>query len=178
MFFLARLTFIFRSWISEAGGDGKLQGRLLEDSKHQDMTFPVGSTFIFISWICEADGDGKLQGRLLKNSEHHEAHAVSATTAEQLTKRISQLTMSDPTQISQMTNSDSNLDSAFSLESHPSSLYDGPSPFPFGLCNTAASYQALLHPSSLYDDPSLFSFGLHNMAASYQALLQDSASPI
>jgi hypothetical protein len=79
------------------------------------------------------DDDCKLQGRLLKNSEHHEAHVVSATTADRLTKRISQLTIFDPTRISQMTDSDSNLDSASGLESHSSSLYDGPSPFPFGL---------------------------------------------
>jgi hypothetical protein len=100
MFFPAGSTFVFGSWICEADSDGKLQGRLIEDSKHQDMIFPAGSTFIFRSWICEADDNGKLQGRLLKNSEHHEAHAISATTADRLTKRISQLTMSDPTQIS------------------------------------------------------------------------------
>jgi hypothetical protein len=121
------------------------------------------------------DGDGKLQGRLLKNSEHHKAHAVSATTADQLTERISQLTMSDPTRISRMTDSDSN--SASNLESHPSSLYGGPSPFPFGLRDTAASYQALLQdPSSLYDGPGPYPFGLRNTVASYEALLQHSAS--
>jgi hypothetical protein len=118
------------------------------------MIFPVGSTFIFGSWICEADGDGKLQGRLLKNSEHHEAHDVSATMADRLTKRISR-----------MLDSDSNSNSASDLESHPSSLYDGPSPFLFGLPNTASSYQALLHPSSLYDSPIPFPFGLCNTAA-------------
>jgi hypothetical protein len=86
--------------------------------------------------------------------------------------------MSNRTRISWMTDSNSNSDFASSLESYPSSLYDGLSPFLFGLRNTAASYQALLHPSSLYDGPSPFPFGLHNMATSYQALLQDSASPI
>jgi hypothetical protein len=94
------------------------------------------------------DSDGELQGRLLKNSEHHEAHAISATTADRLIERISQLTMSDPTQISHMTDSDSNSDSASSLYSHPSSLYDGSSPFSFGLRNTAAYYQALLQDST------------------------------
>jgi hypothetical protein len=49
MFFPAGSTFVFGSWISEASGDGKLQGRLLEDSEHQDMIFPAGSTFIFKS---------------------------------------------------------------------------------------------------------------------------------
>jgi hypothetical protein len=97
MFFPAGSTFIFGSWICEAGSNGKLQGHLLEDSEHQDMIFSAGSTSIFGSWICETDDDGKLQGRLLKNSEHHEAHAISATTADRLTKRISQLTISDPT---------------------------------------------------------------------------------
>jgi hypothetical protein len=47
MLFPAGSTFVFGSWIFEAGGDNKLQGRLLEDSEHQDMIFPVGSTFIF-----------------------------------------------------------------------------------------------------------------------------------
>jgi hypothetical protein len=42
----------------------------------------------------------------------------------------------------------------------------------------AASCQALLHPSSLYDGPSPFPFGLRNTAASHQALLQDLASPV
>jgi hypothetical protein len=142
------------------------------------MLFPTGSTFIFRSWICEADGDGKLQGHLLKNLGHHKAHAVSATTVDRLTKKISQLTISDPTRISRMTDSNSNSDSAFGLESYPSFLYDGPSPFPFGLHKMDASYQALLLLSSLYDSPSPFPFGLRNTAASYQALLQDSASPV
>jgi hypothetical protein len=47
MLFPAGSTFIFGSWMFKAGGDDKLQGRLLEDSEHQDMIFPAGSTFIF-----------------------------------------------------------------------------------------------------------------------------------
>jgi hypothetical protein len=49
MFFPAKSTFIFGSWICEADGDGKLQGHLLEDLEHQDMIFLAGSTFIFRS---------------------------------------------------------------------------------------------------------------------------------
>jgi hypothetical protein len=75
-----------------------------------------------------------------------------------------------------MRDSGSNSNSTSGLESHPSSLYDGPSPFPFGFPNIAASYQAILHLSSLYDGPNPFPFGLHNTVASYQALLQDLAS--
>ena len=39
MIFSKGSTFIFGSWIYEAGDDGKLQNRLLEDSDHhQDFT--------------------------------------------------------------------------------------------------------------------------------------------
>ena len=36
MIFSKGSTFIFGSWICEAGDDGKLQGRLLEDSDHHE----------------------------------------------------------------------------------------------------------------------------------------------
>ena len=42
MIFSTGSTFIFGSWIYEAGDDGKLQGRLLEDSDHhQDLSISV-----------------------------------------------------------------------------------------------------------------------------------------
>ena len=38
-------TFIFGSWICEAGDDGKLQGHLLKDSDHhQDFSFSATTT--------------------------------------------------------------------------------------------------------------------------------------
>ena len=45
MIFSKGSTFIFGSWICEAGDDGKLQGRLLEDlDHHQD--FSISATTI------------------------------------------------------------------------------------------------------------------------------------
>ena len=45
MIFLKGSTFIFGSWIYEAGDDGKLQGRLLEDSDHhQDFSILATTT--------------------------------------------------------------------------------------------------------------------------------------
>ena len=45
MIFTKGSTFIFDSWICEVGDDGKLQGRLLEDSDHhQDFSISVTMT--------------------------------------------------------------------------------------------------------------------------------------
>ena len=43
MIFTTGSTFIFGSWICEAGDDGKLQSRLLEDSVHHE-NFPILAT--------------------------------------------------------------------------------------------------------------------------------------
>ena len=96
-----------------------------------NMIFSTGSTFIFGSWICEADDDGKLQNRLLEDSDHHEDLSILATTTDQLAGRFAQLVMSDPTQISWLYASNSNLGSASETESYPSS-FERPSSFPAG----------------------------------------------
>ena len=45
MIFSKGSTFIFGSWICEAGDDGRLQGRLLKDSEHhQDLSISVTTT--------------------------------------------------------------------------------------------------------------------------------------
>ena len=45
MIFSKGSTFIFGSWIYEVGNDGKLQGRLLEDSDHhQDFSILATTT--------------------------------------------------------------------------------------------------------------------------------------
>ena len=44
MIFSNGLTFIFGSWICEAGDDGKLQGHLLEDSDHHQDSFSSTTT--------------------------------------------------------------------------------------------------------------------------------------
>jgi hypothetical protein len=46
MIFSKGSTFIFGSWIYEAGDDGKLQGHLLEDSDHhQDFSISTTTTY-------------------------------------------------------------------------------------------------------------------------------------
>ena len=105
-----------------------------------NMIFSMGSTFIFGSWISEAGDNGKLQSRLLEYSDHHEDHSISAITTDQLARRFAQLAMSDPTQISRLCASDSNLGSASEMESYPSSS-EKPSSFPMGLKNVALAYQ-------------------------------------
>ena len=44
MIFSTGSTFIFGSWICEAGDDGKLQSRLLEDSDHHEDVFSATTT--------------------------------------------------------------------------------------------------------------------------------------
>ena len=70
MIFSKGSTFIFGSWIYEAGDDGKLQSRLLEDSNHhEDLSISVTTTDQLagrfaqlvmsdptqISWLCASD---------------------------------------------------------------------------------------------------------------------------
>ena len=86
------------------------------------MIFSMGSTFIFGSWIYEADDNGKLQSRLLEDSNHHEDYSISATTADQITRRFTQLVMSDSTQVSWLCVSDSNSGSTSEIESYLSSF--------------------------------------------------------
>ena len=133
------------------------------------MILSTGSTFIFGSWICETGDDGKLQGHLLEDSDHHEDLSISATTTDQLAERFAQLVMFDPTQISRLCASDSNLGSASEIESYPSSS-EKPSSFLMGLKNAALVYQDYHSgcTQSLFKKSGPFSFELHNMATSYQ----------
>jgi len=112
-----------------------------------NMIFPTGSIFIFGSWICEADDCGKLQGHLLEDSDHHEDLAISATMANQITRKLARLVMSDPTRISRPTVFHAGLQNAsstyqeFNSESIHSSFKNSPSSFPIGLRNAASTYQ-------------------------------------
>ena len=72
MIFSTGSTFIFGSWVYEAGDDGKLQSRLLEDSDHHEdlsisatMTDQLTERFAQlvmsdptqISWLCAFDSN-------------------------------------------------------------------------------------------------------------------------
>ena len=72
MIFSLGSTFIFGSWIYEAGDDGKLQSRLLEDSNHHEdysismtttdqisgrFTQLMMSDSTQVSWLCASDSN-------------------------------------------------------------------------------------------------------------------------
>jgi hypothetical protein len=44
MIFLTGSTFIFESWICEADDDGKLQGRLEDSARHEDLAISTTTT--------------------------------------------------------------------------------------------------------------------------------------
>ena len=133
-----------------------------------NMIFSTRSTFIFGSWIYKAGDDGKLQSRLLEDSDHHEDLSTSTTTIDQLAGRFAHLMMSDPTQISRISASDSNSGSASEMESLPSS-FEKSSSFSIGLRYAASAYQEnnSEYTQSLSKKSGPFPFRLHNMAKSY-----------
>jgi hypothetical protein len=167
---------------STVGAPGRAFGGFASESSMDldNMIFSAGSTFIFGSWICEADDDGKLQGRLLKDSTRHEDIAILTTTTDQLAGRFARLAMSDPTQISWLTDFDSNSGSASETESYLGSFCDRPSSFPLGLHSMDSIHQEfnLGYFQNSFKKSGPFPFGLHNMATSYQALLQGSTSSV
>ena len=71
MIFSTGSTFIFISWICEAGDDGKLQSHLLEDSNHHEdysilaTTDQISGKFAQlmmsdstqVSWLCASDSN-------------------------------------------------------------------------------------------------------------------------
>jgi hypothetical protein len=107
----------------------------------------VGSTFVFGSWICITDDSGKLQNRLMEILMAQDTSAAPTATLDQLAEKFSQLSISNPTQISKvlrLINFDSDTPSASNSEFHLGSLPEVPSPFPQGLRNVASNYQESL----------------------------------
>jgi hypothetical protein len=62
-----------------------------------NMIFPMGSIFIFGSWVCEADDKGILQGHPVEALEAHEGLILPTKPTEDLTERLSGLTVSEST---------------------------------------------------------------------------------
>lgn len=88
---------------------------------------------------------------------------------DQLTKKVSQLTVSDPTQVPEQTDFDSKI-------------YGTQSPFPFGLRNTAVTYRDH-NPdtSSRYNSathPSTFPLGFSNSMSTFQDQLWNQVGPM
>jgi hypothetical protein len=89
----------------------------IESSADLDaMIFSVGTTFIFGSWICEAEDNGKLQSHLMEISAPQASPDVLTTTLDQLVKKFSHLSISDPTRTWEVTiNQDSHSDTLLVL---------------------------------------------------------------
>jgi hypothetical protein len=66
------------------------------------MIFPAGSTFVFGSWICVADGDGRLQSQLMEILPPQHTFVAPAIMTDQLIEKLSQLLISNLTQISKV----------------------------------------------------------------------------
>jgi hypothetical protein len=108
------------------------------------MIFSARTTFIFGSWICKADNNGKLQSRLMKIPTLQAPLAISMTALDQLAKKFSHLSISNPIRTWEASkNQDSHLDTSKLSELEiPSEVQaEEPSRFPLGLKNTASIYQ-------------------------------------
>ena len=139
MIFSTGSTFIFGSWIYEAGDDGKLQSRLLEDSVHHEnfsilatttdqITGRFAQLMMFdstqVSWLCASDSD-----------------SGSASEME-----------SDPSSFDDPSSFLMGLQNAASAyqeynSENTQNLLKKSDPFPFGPHNMAKSYQARLEGS-------------------------------
>jgi hypothetical protein len=104
-----------------------------------NMIISTGLTFIFGSWIYETDDKGKLQGRLMEDREDQEGLTLLTRSTKELAERFSRLAISESTQISPMTefNSDSGTKSA--SEANPGSFRSNPGYFLMGLRNIDSS---------------------------------------
>ena len=85
-----------------------------------------------------------LQSHLMEIQAPQDTPATLAAMLDQLAKKISQLSISDPTQISRVAvihDSNSNTRALSDLESHIGSITEDLSCFPLGLRNLAFVYQ-------------------------------------
>ena len=139
MIFTTGSTFIFGSWICEAGDDGKLQSRLLEDSVHHE-NFPILATTTDqitrrfmqlvmsnstqVSWLCSSDSNSGSASKMEYDPSSFE-NLSSFLMGLQNTASSYQEYNSECTQ----------------------NLFKKSDLFPFGLHNMARSYQAQLEGS-------------------------------
>jgi hypothetical protein len=112
------------------------------------MIFPVGSTFVFGSWICVANNDGRLQSQLMEILPPQYTFAAPTIVMDQLIEKLSQLSISDSTQISKVPkkiDSGSTTPEEINPESNPGSTLEVLGPYPLGLRNAAFTYQDSIH---------------------------------
>ena len=103
----------------------------------------MGIAFIFGSWIYKVDNNDKLQSCLMEIPAPQALQDVSTTMLDQLAKKFSHLSLSDPTRTWEASkNQDSHSDTSKLSELEiPSEVQaEEPSHFPLGVRNTASIY--------------------------------------
>ena len=134
MIFSTGSTFIFGSWIYEAGDDGKLQSRLLEDSVHHEDFSILATTIDQITrrFAQLMTSDSTQVSRLCAS----DSNSGSASEME-----------SDPSSFEDPSSFPTGLQNTASAyqeynSENTQNLFKKSDPFPFGLHNMAKSYQA------------------------------------
>ena len=141
MIFSKGSTFIFGSWICEAGDDGKLQGRLLEDSDHH-QDHPI--SMITIDQLA-----GRFAQLVISNptqfSQIHVSDSNSSSASE--TKSYPSSFGKPSSFLTKLRDMTSTCQEYYSEHTQNTSKKSGL--FPFGLHNMATSYQTW-HEGSTY----------------------------
>jgi hypothetical protein len=99
---------------------------------------------VFGSWICVADDDGSLQSQLTEILPPQHTFAAPAILTDQLVEKLSQLLISDSTQISKVPkeiNFGLTTPEEINPESNLGSTPKVSGPYPLGLRNAAFTYQ-------------------------------------
>jgi len=134
MIFSTGSTFIFGSWIYEAGNDGKLQSRLLEDSVHHEDFF-ISTTTI-----------GQITRRFAQLMTSDSTQVSRLCASDSNSGSASEME-SDPSSFEDPSSFPTGLQNAASAyqeynSENTQNLFKKLDPFPFGLHNMAKSYQA------------------------------------
>ena len=133
MIFSTGSTFIFGSWIYEAGDDGKLQSRLLENSDHhEDHSISATTTDQLAGRFAQLAMSDLAQISRLYASDSNSGSASEMESYPSSSEKPSSFLMGlkNATLAYQEYNSKYNQ-----------SLFKKPGPYPFGLHNMATSYQ-------------------------------------
>ena len=134
MIFSMESTFIFGSWIYEAGDNGKLQSRLLKDSDHhEDHSISVTMTGQLTRRFAQLAMSDSIQISRLCASDSNSGSASEMESYPSSSEKPSSFPMGlkNAALAYQEYNSEYNQ-----------SLFKKSSLFPFGLHNMATSYQA------------------------------------
>ena len=141
MIFSKGSTFIFGSWICKAGDDGKLQGRLLEESNHhQDHPISTITTDQLARRFAQL-----VMSNPTQFSQIHPSDSNSSSASK--TKSYPSFFGKPSSFLTKLRNMTSTCQEYYSEYTQDTSKESGP--FPFGLHNMATSYQTW-HEGSTY----------------------------